>query len=89
MNDLRNSVATILDQVIVQLRTGDYGAAASGFNRALAAIQAVLRSETISPELMGKLQYSIETMLLMLEQEDRVGLADVIEYEFLPLWKRP
>jgi hypothetical protein len=31
---------------------------------------------------------SLRTLLLLLEHNDWVAIADVIDYEFIPLWKK-
>jgi hypothetical protein len=67
-------------------RLGDFRDAASAANNALPFLDSWLSSS--SPEIKTKLTYALETMLLMQQQQDWVGYADVIEYELIPLIKK-
>jgi len=86
----RNS--PIIDQlraVSKLARTGDYPNAALGFNRCALLLQEHLRRHGPTPGgVDANITYSLQTMLLMLKNNDWVALADVIDFEFLPLWKR-
>ncbi|MBD3320461.1 MAG: hypothetical protein GF350_05120 [Chitinivibrionales bacterium] len=68
-------------------RLGDYADAASLLNTALQKIQAFLRNPGISEKTMQKCMFSLETMYMMQKQDDWIALADVIEYEFVPILK--
>jgi hypothetical protein len=71
-------------------RTGDYGAAASCINSCILNYERFARQEQRRArfvEFGNRLNYSLETLLLMIERKDWVAAADVIEYEFIPLWK--
>lgn len=70
------------------MRRGDYADASSELNRCMESVQSALGSGRIPPEQVKKLAYSFETMLLMQQQGDWVGLADVIEYELSVLWEQ-
>jgi hypothetical protein len=39
------------------------------------------------PELLSKITYSLETLYMMQKERDWVAFADVLEFEFIPLWK--
>lgn len=69
-------------------RTGDCGAAASQTNMCMASIQEALSQSPPSPDWMEKLKFSLETLLMMQEQEDWVAFADVAEFELAPLWEK-
>jgi hypothetical protein len=71
-------------------RLGDYDRAAQSINACILDFQKLLGGEEKPPrfgELMPKMTYSLETLLMMLERKDWVAAADIIDYEFIPLWK--
>ena len=67
-------------------RLGDFRDAASAATSALTFLESLLQSS--SGEQRSKLTFALETMLLMQQQQDWVGYADVIEYELIPLIKK-
>jgi len=69
-------------------RMGDYGNAASGLNKCIplfTQMQPALRTPGSKNALIDKLNYSLETAMMMLERKDWVALADVLEYEMAQL----
>jgi hypothetical protein len=85
--DYRNET-DIIQAVIAAARTGDIANASSLLNTAIRHIQAGLSKGKIGVEGISKISYSLETLLMMQKQGDWVAFADVLEYEFLPLWNR-
>jgi len=69
--------------LIRHARTGGYSDAASYLNLLLQDISTAIRSESLPPEIKTSIVYSLETMYLLQQQEDWIGLADVVEYELL------
>lgn len=80
-----NRIYYLLKDIVVHIRTGNYSEAASKLNHSFQLLQLLLISKIISPDLIKKLTYSLETILIMQEQKDWVAIADVIEYEFIAL----
>ncbi|MBN1980415.1 MAG: hypothetical protein JW795_02705 [Chitinivibrionales bacterium] len=81
------SITTInsrLQQSIGLLRTGAYGQAASELSGISLMLQALLNEYSSKP-VTRKIAYSVETVVLLIQQQDWVGVADVIEYELLTL----
>jgi hypothetical protein len=71
-------------------RCGDYGQAAASINSGILKFQEFTQLQGTSErskEYGPRMIYSLETLLLMLERKDWVAAADVIDYEFIPLWK--
>ncbi len=71
-------------------RSGDYNRAALSLNTGIIRLQRFLQRQQSSPGFQrhgGKITYSLETLSLLLEQKDWVAIADVIDYEFVPLFK--
>ena len=71
-------------------RCGDYGRAALSINSGVLGFQEFIGHKGASDrvkEYSSRMAYSLETLLLMLERKDWVAAADVIDYEFIPLWK--
>jgi hypothetical protein len=80
----------LLQEIADLARTGDYADAALKLNQCIVRLQACLKDGTASPGMRkngSKINYSLETMFLMLKNNDWVALADIIEFEFIPLWK--
>jgi hypothetical protein len=71
-------------------RIGDYGRAAAAINSCILRFQEFIGQKTRAArfkEYGPRMTYSLQTLVLMLEQKDWVAAADVIDYEFIPLWK--
>ena len=69
-------------------RMGDYGNAANGLNKCIPLfleMQLSMRAPGSKKNSIDKLNYSLETALLMLERKDWVALADVLEFEMIKL----
>jgi hypothetical protein len=75
-----------LADVSGKARTGDYAIAAQSLNEFVILFQEIGKSG-FGVKINSRITYSLETMLLMLENKDWVALADIIDYEFIPLWK--
>jgi hypothetical protein len=90
---MENNVHEIEQYLLVlgpNCRRGDYGEAARILNQFLAllqnpSVQKVLSQ--ISPGLIKKFNYSLETIFIMFKNQDWVAVADIIEYELIGLWK--
>jgi hypothetical protein len=77
-------ITTLLGTVVAHARLGEYGAAASALNRCIAAFPELLSSQEFKslPQSYGsRLNYSLETVMLMLKNNDWVAVADIVEYE--------
>jgi hypothetical protein len=88
------SPAHEIDALLVSLgrsgRLGDYGDANRDLNYCLLLIQRIKDSgamQMLPPELIGKFNYSLETIFLMLKNKDWVAIADIVEFELLGLWR--
>lgn len=72
--------------IITAARTGDYAQTASLLNRFLQQLQQELAKGYITADGISKINYSLETLFSMQQMENWVAFADILEYEFLPLW---
>ena len=77
----------LVDVIIRTARTGDYARTASLLNRFLQNLQQELSKGYIADDGLSKVTYSLETLLSMQQMENWVAFADILEYEFLPLWR--
>lgn len=75
----------MLTTVVTGARQGDYADAASHLNCCAQMISEVLETTILPHARLRKLAYSLETMLMLQQQNDWVGVADVIEFEFVKL----
>lgn len=73
--------------IIAATRTGDYPDSARRINIFLQHLQTEISRGYISEEGIAKITYSLETLLAMQQMSDWVAFADVLEYEFMPLWR--
>jgi|WetSurMetagenome_2_1015567.scaffolds.fasta_scaffold105185_2 hypothetical protein len=90
MDEQGQQVINSFSEAARNARTGDYSQAALSINSGVLRFQEFIVKEGKSArvkEYEGRLTYSLETLLLMLERKDWVAVADVIDYEFIPLWK--
>jgi hypothetical protein len=70
-------------------RTGNYADAASSLNRCLVMIDKPLTAGAKTADTgIKKIMYSLQTLLSMLEQQDWIAIADIIDYELVPLWEQ-
>ena len=83
----KNDIFIVMRKMIVSARTGDYGAASSEINQFLLLLQAELSKGRISAAALSKITFSLETIVEMQKSGDWVAVADVLEFEFIPLWK--
>ncbi|MBD3344379.1 MAG: hypothetical protein GF401_04875 [Chitinivibrionales bacterium] len=84
-SEVRNHLA----DAAYRARIGDYADAASLLNTGYRMVQDYLRSGIFPEQGIKKILYSLETMYVLQKQDDWVALADVIEYEFIPLLGTP
>jgi hypothetical protein len=75
-----------LGEVSCKARGGDYSGAALSLNEFILSFQDFMKSD-FGKGRDPKITYSLQTMLLMIERKDWVAVADIIDYEFIPLWK--
>lgn len=77
----------LIKDLIVALRTGDYGNASSYLNELLQSFQNSLHKGNCEDSKLKKILISLQTIFFMQKMEDWVAVADLIEYEFIGLWK--
>ena len=82
-----NQVSLQAEQILHASRTGDYAAGASMLNRFLASLQKELSRGTVPVKTLSAITYSLETLSQMQQMGNWVAFADLLEYEFLPLWQ--
>jgi hypothetical protein len=83
-----SSIIGLLKDVSRHARTGDYGNAASFFNRCILQLQEALGAVDLQEDLRpasSRITASLQTLLSLLEHGDWVAIADVVDYEFIPL----
>jgi hypothetical protein len=86
----QETIETLLPQIVRHCRLGDYGDAAGGLNKFVLALEAFRKSPGaagVPRTLIDKLNYSLETVLLMLSGKDWVAVADILEYEMITIWR--
>ena len=83
-----DDLAVMIPPIATAARTGDYAGTARLHNRFLRVLQKQISRGVIGPEGISKITYSLETLLAMQKMEDWVAFADILEYEFLPLWQK-
>jgi hypothetical protein len=77
-------IDTLFASLVRAARLGDYGDAARDLNRCLVLIQKMQTGMRRIPKpLLDKLNYSLETVFLMLKNKDWVAIADIVEYELV------
>ena len=79
---------TLVLPIVLAARTGDYSTASRLLNHLFRILQEELSGGRVSAENLSKLTYSLETLMAMQKMENWVAFADILEYEFVPLWKR-
>lgn len=81
-----DSTTGILGEVVKAARTGDYSTISTLLNKGVIAIQEDLGKVPIDGETLKNILYSLETIVAMQQMKNWVALADILEYEFIPLW---
>lgn len=81
------SIEGVLSEAAFAARTGDYSTVSSLLNTSGIAIQGELKKCQLGHDELKNISFSLETITFMLQTQNWVALADVLEYEFLPLWK--
>ena len=85
------------DPLIEQLRAeamsarmGDYPRAALEFNRCAVLLEQCLEDKAAHAQAnrppQAEVTQSLQTILLLLKNKDWVAIADVIDFELIPLW---
>ena len=77
----------LLNKTAFLIRSGDYPDAASKLNKCLQKIESEFISKNLQDKVLGKLTYSLETILLMQKNKDWVAIADIIEFELCEILK--
>jgi hypothetical protein len=80
----------MLGGISAKARRGDYNGAFIALSEGIPLIQEALQQGSGSAGFAAfgpRIAYSLETLLLMLEQKDWVAIADIIDFEFVALWK--
>jgi hypothetical protein len=83
-------VIDIFAEAARHARCGDYSQAAGAINSSILKFKEFMQQQGASEQYKKfgpRMTYSLETLLMMLERKDWVAAADVIDYEFIPLWK--
>jgi hypothetical protein len=83
----KTDIFAVIKKIITSARTGDYGGASSEINQFLLLLQAELSKGRVSAAALSKITYSLETIVEMQKSGDWVAVADILEFEFIPLWK--
>jgi len=83
-----NDLLKCIPDIVTAARTGDYAGTARLLNQFLQYLQGELAKGFISAEGLSKITYSLETLMAMQQMGDWVAFADILEYEFGPLWKK-
>ncbi len=82
----KHSVEDLIVSTVAAARTGDYSGTSRLLNRFLGVVQQELAGNGGSGRDLRKIAYSLETLCAMQRIEDWVAFADILEYEFAPLW---
>jgi hypothetical protein len=83
----KTDIFAVIKKIIISARTGDYGTASSEISQFLLLLQAEVSKGRISVVTLSKITYSLETIVEMQKSGDWVAVADILEFEFTPLWK--
>jgi len=70
-----------IEEIVTSCRTGNYADAASQLNICLKKLEKILLSGAVSSELLSKIAYSLETLLIFQQQEDWIAVSDILEFE--------
>ena len=87
LNDtIAGTIPVLIPVIVATARTGDYAQTATLLNRLLQKLQQELSKGYIPAAGLSRITYSLETLMSMQQMENWVAFADILEYEFLPLW---
>lgn len=75
----------VLTDAVRAARIGDYGDSARYLNTGIQEIQKCLTNGSLALVGLEKILFSLETLFHVQKQGDWVAVADIIEYELLPL----
>jgi hypothetical protein len=88
MKSEKKEIETLLSALARFGRLGDFGQANRDLNRSLVLFQRQRANlDNIPKPLLEKLNYSLETIFLMLKNKDWVAIADIVDFELLSLWR--
>lgn len=77
-----------LQEIVRCARLGEYERASLQLTPCMQRVQQALKpTKQYRPETLKKLSRLLETLFMMQKQQDWVAFADILEYEFIPLWK--
>jgi hypothetical protein len=77
-----------LPEIVRASRLGDYGDASSALNKCIPYLEDLQMEPALRAKkkpLLDKINYSLETVVLMMGRKDWVAVADIIEFEVLPM----
>jgi hypothetical protein len=74
-------------EAAIAARTGDCATVSTLLNKGVLTLQDELKKYHFRGEELKKISFSLETITMMQQAQNWVALADVLEYEFIPLWK--
>jgi hypothetical protein len=82
-----STLTGIFQEIIIAARTGDYSSVSTLLQKSVVLLQNELKKHPLKDTSLSKLSYSLETIASMQQMQNWVALADILEYEFIPLWK--
>ncbi|HEX2958648.1 MAG TPA: hypothetical protein VHO70_17565 [Chitinispirillaceae bacterium] len=74
-------------ETVFAARTGDITTVSTLLNKGVLLLHEELKKNEYRSEDLKKIIFSLETITMMQEAQNWVALADVLEYEFIQLWK--
>jgi len=84
----KNSFIPLVRHIIQTARTGDYAECSSALNRFLNYLQKELSRGYLPVKEISSVTYSLQTLAEMQQMKNWVAFADILEFEFMPLWQR-
>lgn len=76
-----NEILEKLSIIVSHSRRGEYSDAASEMNLFLQQFQKYIKSGFVPDKQLKNIAYSLETVLLLQENDDWVAVADILEFE--------
>ncbi len=77
----------VLSEAVFATRTGDVSMISTLLNKGVLLLQDELKRCGAGSEELKKVAFSLETITMMQQAHNWVALADVLEFEFIPLWR--
>lgn len=81
-------ILPLCQEIVFAARIGSIAEASSLLNQLLGHLQRYLTNTNNAQGRFSKIFYSVETLGQMQAMQNWVAFADVLEYEFIPLWKQ-